>query len=62
VKGAKGAVIVAKNTGASKRAALFAKRLNTDFALIFGEQTKFADLLSEEMLTSDGSAQAAMVL
>lgn len=60
IAGARTAVVVAKNTGASKRAALFAKRLNTDFALIFGEQTKFADLLSEEMLTLDGSAEAAM--
>ena len=34
------AVIVAKNAGASKRAALIAKRLGTGFAMIFGEQTK----------------------
>eukprot|EP00052_Salpingoeca_macrocollata_P000532 m.20741 g.20741 ORF g.20741 m.20741 type:complete len:361 (-) comp10613_c0_seq1:79-1161(-) len=53
------AVIVAKNAGASKRAALIAKRLRLDFALIFGEQTRFAEALSEERLGTDGSADAA---
>eukprot|EP00053_Salpingoeca_punica_P012772 m.114693 g.114693 ORF g.114693 m.114693 type:complete len:354 (-) comp16037_c0_seq1:410-1471(-) len=53
------AVIVAKNAGASKRAALIAKRLRMDFALIFGEQTKFAETLSEERLGEDGSLEAA---
>lgn len=52
------AVIVAKNAGASKRAALIAKRLRLDFALIFGEQTKFAETLSEERLGGN-SADAA---
>ncbi|EDQ92649.1 uncharacterized protein MONBRDRAFT_13402 [Monosiga brevicollis MX1] len=32
-------VIAAKNAGASKRAAVIAKRLGCDFAMIFGEQT-----------------------
>ena len=49
-------VVVAKNAGASKRAALIAKRLKLDFAMIFGEQTKFAECLSEETLLGlDGS-------
>eukprot|EP00051_Salpingoeca_urceolata_P033045 m.18620 g.18620 ORF g.18620 m.18620 type:complete len:352 (-) comp5754_c0_seq1:70-1125(-) len=52
-------VIVAKNAGASKRAALVAKRLRVDFAMIFGEQTAFAELLSEERLIKDGSEDAA---
>lgn len=47
------AVIVAKNAGASKRAALIAKRLRVEFALIFGEQTKFAETLAEERLGQD---------
>eukprot|EP00045_Choanoeca_perplexa_P023161 m.12501 g.12501 ORF g.12501 m.12501 type:complete len:286 (-) comp9964_c0_seq1:449-1306(-) len=52
-------VIAAKNAGASKRAALIAKRLNAEFALIHGEQTKFAEMLSEERLGEDGSSEAA---
>jgi len=53
-------VVVAKNAGASKRAALIAKRLKLDFAMIFGEQTKFAECLSEETLLGlDGSLDAA---
>lgn len=34
---------------------MIAKRLKTDFALVFGEQTKYAELLSEEKLAGDGS-------
>ena len=53
-------VVVAKNAGASKRAALIAKRLKLDFAMIYGEQTKFAESLSEEVLyAGDGSLDAA---
>ena len=37
------------------RAALIAKRLRLEFALIFGEQTKFAETLSEERLGVDES-------
>jgi hypothetical protein len=36
-----------------RSAALIAKRLRTEFALIFGEQTKFAETLSEERLGVD---------
>lgn len=39
------------------RAALIAKRLSAEFALIFGEQTKFAETLSEERLGGDGSSE-----
>eukprot|EP00039_Didymoeca_costata_P005159 m.78975 g.78975 ORF g.78975 m.78975 type:complete len:409 (-) comp12698_c0_seq1:25-1251(-) len=53
-------VVVAKNAGGSKRAALLAKRLQLDFAMIFGEQTKYAECLSEEtLLYEDGSQQAS---
>lgn len=52
-------VVVAKNAGASKRAALIAKRLKLDFAMIFGEQTKFAEMLSEETLFGDDGSLAA---
>lgn len=42
--------------GVLSRAALIAKRLKLDFAMIFGEQTKFAECLSEEtLLGMDGS-------
>jgi phosphoribosylpyrophosphate synthetase len=52
--------VVAKNAGASKRAALIAKRLKLDFAMIYGEQTEFAESLSEEVLyAGDGSLEAA---
>lgn len=53
------AVIVSKNAGASKRAAVIAKRLRLDFAIIFGEQTQFAEILSEERLATDGTLDAA---
>lgn len=57
----KSCVVVAKNAGASKRAALIAKRLKLDFAMIFGEQTKFAECLSEEFLVEgDGSLEGAL--
>ena len=52
-------VVVAKNAGASKRAALIAKRLKLEFGMIFGEQTKFAECLSEEAIyDGDGSLDA----
>jgi ribose-phosphate pyrophosphokinase len=39
-------IVVAKNAGASKRAALIAKRLKLDFAMIYGEQTTFAECVT----------------
>eukprot|EP00049_Salpingoeca_infusionum_P018405 m.357114 g.357114 ORF g.357114 m.357114 type:complete len:364 (+) comp17707_c0_seq1:195-1286(+) len=61
VENYQGCVVLAKNAGASKRAALIAKRLKIDFAIIIGESTKFAELLSEERLDGDGSEAAAQI-
>eukprot|EP00730_Choanoeca_flexa_P013929 TRINITY_DN5886_c0_g1_i1.p1 TRINITY_DN5886_c0_g1~~TRINITY_DN5886_c0_g1_i1.p1 ORF type:complete len:388 (+),score=90.58 TRINITY_DN5886_c0_g1_i1:106-1269(+) len=52
-------VIAAKNAGASKRAALIAKRRQAEYAMIFGEHTKFAETLAEERWGGDGSDEAA---
>ena len=58
VPGYRDAVIVAKNAGASKRAAIVAKRLRLGFAIIFGEQTKYAENLSEERLGGESQLEA----
>ncbi|EGD78547.1 phosphoribosyl pyrophosphate synthetase-associated protein 1 [Salpingoeca rosetta] len=52
-------VVVSKNAGALKRAALIAKRLGLQLAMITGEQYKYAEALSEERLSGEGSMDAA---